>query len=216
MKRNASFSSSRSAFVRDINKGYIRGNILCHPRVFLSGISTLFKKWLRFPITAFGNDSMVRGFTLIELLVVVLIIGILSAIALPQYQKAVAKARLVQLQTVVNTYVKAWDMLALQGLTSQSVYLTGTNAAGDIEMQGTADGNDTVTEFGRIASSCYIYHCVINISGLNAFRGMTLYMNRVPTDRKPDFIYFSSSDAALKKVACEWLATLDATTLSGC
>lgn len=41
---------------------------------------------------------MKKGFTLIEVLVIVLIIGVLAAVALPQYQNAVTRSRYPQLQ----------------------------------------------------------------------------------------------------------------------
>ena len=54
------------------------------------------------------------GFTLIELLVVVLIIGILSSVALPQYTKSVEKARATQAMIYADAWIKANTIYKLE------------------------------------------------------------------------------------------------------
>ena len=106
------------------------------------------------------------GFTLIELLVVVLIIGILAAVALPQYQKAVTKARLADVQLTFNTLSKATDLWILEnGIPNEdTIKFLGPHATGtlDIDLPWTECGEaHCYTPLGGWYVSCGLARCRI-------------------------------------------------------
>ena len=79
-----------------------------------------------------------KAFTLIELLVVVLIIGILSAIALPQYQKAVYKSKKAEAWSAIKSVLDAADEYKMINGTYPRTVMDLNLSLGQISQVGSA------------------------------------------------------------------------------
>lgn len=84
------------------------------------------------------------GFTLIELLVVVLIIGILAAVALPQYQKAVFKSQFTEVFVNLKTMKNALDICEIENGKADGTWDTTCSLAENLDIQ---IGKSNVTDF---------------------------------------------------------------------
>lgn len=115
-----------------------------------------------------------QGFTLIELLIVVLIIGILSAVALPQYQKAVEKARAAEALTIVRSVIQAQEAYRL----ANGAY---TNEIKDLDIDIPGEDN-FLYGVSRRESKWFSY-------AVRPRTGDIVIGNRIPADQIYTFVY---------------------------
>ena len=90
-------------------------------------------------VTDMGTARLSRGFTLIELMIVVAIMGILAALALPQYQNYVVKSKLTEATTDLDVAKNAVTEAYEAGnytfpTTANPPVPTGTTGAGGVLM----------------------------------------------------------------------------------
>jgi type IV pilus assembly protein PilA len=99
-----------------------------------------------------------KGFTLIELMIVVAIIGILAAVAIPQYQNYIAKSQVSRVMGELGALRTSVETCVLDGKTTAQCELGNTpsnllTAAGATLVIGAAGVETTITGiFGQNAA----------------------------------------------------------------
>ncbi len=148
----------------------------------------------RFEMTSLYNSG---AFTLIELLVVVLIIGILAAVAVPQYQVAVEKSRVAPILSILKTLAEAQEVYYLEN----NSYATTLDELG-VDIPGT-----TVQEISGVSYYTTPDGVLYMVQGQTVYGGTKLFQFNKNLPSKPNtggkIACYAKADSYIAQRVCK-------------
>jgi type IV pilus assembly protein PilA len=91
-----------------------------------------------------SKNLIEKGFTLVELMIVIVIVGILSAVALPNFLNQTTKAKLTEAKTLASSYIKLYETESLESTAAANAVVAAcVTATPDFTF-------DCVTEAGEV------------------------------------------------------------------
>jgi type IV pilus assembly protein PilA len=147
------------------------------------------------PTGDFRMKTLQKGFTLIELMIVVAIIGILAAVAIPQYQDYTVKAKLSK----VTGFAKPIQTATAMYVQENGSFLTVASSWSSLGLSSSPSSTNEVSAVTTAASTGAIVLTLTNIKG-TAIDGTFITMT--PTTGSTAIAWgngCSSADQVLKK-----------------
>jgi type IV pilus assembly protein PilA len=153
-------------------------------------------------VKRFTSMKKQQGFTLIELMIVVAIIGILAAVAIPQYQNYVSKSQVSRVMGEVGALRTAVETCLMENIDPCELGWSSSNLLGELAEQGVGDQQGLVVQIDFDTGEA-VMTATFGNKAASTIKGKTLEWSRATNEERGVWTCTTNVDPSYKPAGCE-------------